>query len=193
VPDKRQGKNKKAKGGHRMRSTKIFVFLVLGLTIGLLGCTKEQKVEAPKQERVEKNLVPPKAEATGPNFSVSLSDLKVAMTVDATSKEIVETPRLSGNIKITNKSDNILDIQGVTLEYLDEAGKPIAFSSGEKISKVSSYWKAIKPGEVFEGSVDATIPRAAVKEKALGKIEISMVYIPSPLKRETLTIPEKVE
>ena len=57
----------------------------------------------------------------GQNFSVNLSDLKVATTVDATSKEIVETPKLSGNIKITNKSDNILDIQGVTLEYLDNA------------------------------------------------------------------------
>jgi hypothetical protein len=176
-----------------MRTTKILVFLALSLTIGLLGCTKEQKVEGPKQERIEKSLVPPKVEVTGQNFSVNLSDLKVAMTVDATSKEIVETPKLSGNIKITNRSQNILDIQGVTLEYLDEAGKSIAFSSGEKISKVSSYWKVIKPGEVFEGSVDATIPKAAVKEKALGKIEISAVYVPSPLKRETFTIPEKVE
>ena len=176
-----------------MRITKIFIFLALSLTIGLLGCTKEQKVEGPKQERVEKNLVPPKAEVAGQNFSVNLSDLKVAMTVDVTSKEIVETPKLSGNIKITNKSDSILDIQGVTLEYLDAAGKPIAFSSGEKVSKVSSYWKVIKPGEVFEGSIDATIPRAAVKEKALGKIEINAVYVPSPLKREAFTIPEKVE
>ena len=176
-----------------MRITKIFVFLALSLTIGLLGCTKEQKVEGPKQEQVEKSLVPAKAEVTGQNFSVNLSDLKVAMTVDATSKEIMDTPKLSGNIKITNKSQNVLDIQGITLEYLDEAGKPIAFKSGEKISKVSSYWKVIKPGEVFEGSVDATIPRAAVKEKALGKIEINVVYVPSPLKRETFTIPEKVE
>jgi len=176
-----------------MRITKIFIFLALSLAIALLGCTKEQKAEAPKQERIEKSLVPAKAEAMGPNFSLELSDLKVAMMVNTASKEIVETPSLNGSIKITNKSKDILDIQGVTLEYLDEAGKPIAFKSGEKISKVSSYWKAIKPGETFEGSIDATIPRAAIKEKALGKIEINMVYIPSPLKRETLTLPEKVE
>ena len=176
-----------------MFNRKIFMVVALSLVVGLLGCTKEQKVEGPKQEQVEKSLVPPKAEAAGQNFSVELSDLKVAMTVDATSKEIVETPKLSGNIKITNKSDNILDIQAVTLEYLDDAGKPIAFSSGEKISKVSSFWKSIKPGEVFDGSIDATIPRAAVKQKALGKIEINAVYVPSPLKRETFTLPEKVE
>jgi hypothetical protein len=176
-----------------MRTTKLFIILALGLLIGLVGCTKEQKAEAPKQERIEKSLAPAKAEAVGQNFSLELSDLKTAMTVNTASKEIVETPSLSGNIKITNKSKDILDIQGVTLEYLDEAGKPIAFKSGEKISKVSSYWKAIKPGETFEGSIDATIPSAAIKEKALGKIEINMVYVPSPLKREMLILPEKVE
>ena len=176
-----------------MRTGKIFVIVVLSLFVGVLGCTKGRQAEGPKQDRVEKSLVPPKAEAVGQSFSVELTDLKVNMMVDTGSKEIVETPKLGGNIKIINKSDNILDIQGVTLEYLDNAGKPIPFSSGEKISKVSSFWQTIKPGGNFEGSIDATIPRAAVKEKALGKIEISAVYVPSPLKRETFTIPEKIE
>jgi hypothetical protein len=176
-----------------MRTAKIFMFLALSLVIGLLGCTKEQKAEAPKQEQITKNLVPPKAEVKGQAFLVELNDLKVTATVDTASKEIVETPSLRGNIKITNKSNDILDIQGVTLEYLDEAGKPIAFKSGEKISKVSSYWQPIKPEKNFEGSIDATIPRAAVKEKALGRLEINVVYIPTPLKRETLTLPEKIE
>ena len=176
-----------------MRFTKIFTILALSLAVGFLGCATEKKVEAPKQERVEKNLVPPKAELKGPNFAVELSDLKVAMMVDTASKEIVDTPNLRGSIKITNKSKDVLDIQGVTLEYLDEAGKPIAFSAGEKIAKVYPFWKAIKPEEMTEGSLDATIPRMAVKEKALGKIEINLVYVPSPLKRETLTLAEKIE
>jgi len=176
-----------------MRFTKIFAFLALSLAIGLLGCSKEQKAEAPKQERIEKNLVPPKAEAKGPNFFVELSDLKSIWTVDLASKEIIETPNLRGRIKIVNKSQNNIDIQGLTIEYLDEAGKPIAFKSGEKIAKVSSYWKIIKPEEIFEGSIDATIPRAAIKEKALSKIEIDMVYVPSPLERETFSFAEKVE
>ncbi len=168
--------------------------MVLTLLIGILGCAKEQKVEAPKQEQTSKKLVPDKVEVKGPAFSVELSDLKVDMTVNTASKEITETPNLKGNIKVTNTSKDVLDIQGVTLDYLDEAGKPIAFSSGEKVSKVSPFWKALKPGEVAEGSLwDTTIPRAAVKEKTLGKIEINVVYVPSPLKRETLTAPEKIE
>jgi len=176
-----------------MRSTKIFMVLALSLVIGLWGCTGEKKAEAPKQEQVTKNLVPAKAEFKGKAFLVELDDLKVNATVDSASKEIVETPRLTGNIKITNKSNDILDIQGLTLEYLDESGNPIPFKSGDKISKVSSYWQTIKPEKDYEGSIDATIPRAAVKEKALGKIEINVVYVPTPLKRETLTLPEKIE
>jgi len=176
-----------------MRFTKIFTILALSLAIGFLGCTTDKKVEAPKQEQIEKNLVPPKAEVKGQNFAVELTDLKVAMTVDTASKEITETPKLSGRIKITNKSKDVLDIQGITFEYLNEAGKPIAFTAGEKIATVYPFWKAIKPEEITEGTLDVTIPKMAVKEKALGKIEINLVYVPSPLKRETLTLPEKVE
>jgi hypothetical protein len=176
-----------------MRIIRIFL-IALGLAIGIFGCAKEQKVEAPKQEQISKNLVPAKVEVKSQNFLVELTDLKVATTVDTTSKEIAETPKLNGSIKITNTSKDVLDIQAVTLEYLDEAGKPIAFSSGEKIAKVSPFWKALKPGEVTEGSVwDVTIPRKAIKEKTLAKIEINLVYVPSPLKRETLTLSEKVE
>ncbi|MBM4350064.1 MAG: hypothetical protein FJ106_09305 [Deltaproteobacteria bacterium] len=110
------------------------------------------------------------------------------------STKITTTPSLRGNIKVTNISKDILVIQGVTLgEYLDEAGKPIAFSSGGKVSKASGFWGTLKPEEVTEGSLDATIPRKAIKEKVLGKIEINLVYVTSPLKRETLTHSEKIE
>jgi hypothetical protein len=124
---------------------------------------------------------------------VELSDLQVLTIVDIASKEIVETPSLKGHIKITNKSKDILDIQAVTLEYLDEAGKPIPYKPEEKIEKVYPFWKALQPEGIVEGSLDVTVPRMAIKEKALGKIEINLVYVPSPLKRETLILPEKVE
>ena len=147
----------------------------------------------PKQEQITKNLVPPKAELKGQNFLVELSDLQVVTIVDVTSKEIVETPSLWGHIKITNKSKDILDIQALTLEYLDEDGKPIPFKFGEKIAKASLFLKVIKPEEITEGSLDATIPKMAFKEKTLGKMEINLVYVSSPLKRETLTLSEKIE
>jgi hypothetical protein len=176
-----------------MHFKKIFIFIALCLAIGIFGCAKEKKVEGPKQERITKNLVPPKAEIKGQNFLVELSDFQVFTVVDTASKEIVETPSLRGHIKITNKSKDILDIQAVTLEYLDEAGKPIPFKPEEKIEKVYPFWKALPPEGITEGSLDVTIPKMAIKEKALGKIELTLVYVPSPLKRETLTLSEKVE
>lgn len=176
-----------------MRFTKIFIFLTLSLAIGFWGCTKDQKSEAPKQEQLTKNLIPSKVEIKGTAFGVELTDLKVNLIINPTSKEILETPNLRGGIKITNNTKDVLDIQGVTLEYFNEAGKLIPFSSGEKIVKVNPFWKALQPGESTEGSLDVTIPKNAIKEKVLGKMEVNLVYVPSPLKRETLTLPEKVE
>jgi len=176
-----------------MHFTKIFIFLTLSMVIGFFGCDKERKAEAPTEEQITKNLVPPKAGVKGPAFLVELSDLKVVTTVNIASKEIVGTPSLKGRIKITNKSKDVLDIQAVTLEYLDEAGKSIPYKSEEKIVKIYPFWKAIKPEEITEGSLDTTIPGKAIKEKSLRKIEVNLVYVPSPLKRETLTLSEKVE
>jgi hypothetical protein len=176
-----------------MHFIKIFIFIGLSLAIGIFGCTKEGRVEAPKQEQIIKNLVPPKAEIKGPAFLVELTDLKIVTTVNTASKEIIETPTLKGNIKITNKSKDVLDIQAVTLEYLDEAGKPIPYKPDEKIVKVYSFWKALQPEGIAEGTLDVTIPTKAIKEKSLRKIEVDLVYVPSPLKREILTLSAKVE
>ena len=175
-----------------MHFTKVLMVLALGLAIGFLGCA-ERKVEAPTQEEITKNLVPPKVEVTGTAFLAELSDLKVLTTVNITSKEIIGTPNLKGNIKVTNKSKDNLDIQAVTLEYLDETGKPIPYKSDEKIEKVRPFWKVLKPEEFADGTLDVTIPANAIKEKSLRKIEVNLVYVPSPLKRETLTLSEKVE
>jgi len=146
-----------------------------------LGCTKDQKVEAPKQERVEKNLVPPKAEVTGKIFAVVLSDLKVSMMVDTASKEIVDTPNLRENIKITNKTKGLLDIQAVTLEYLDEAGKPIAYKSEEKIARFIHFGGFLnqkkRPKEIW-------IPRSQgmlLKQKLSAKYKSTWCTSPLPL------------
>jgi hypothetical protein len=113
--------------------------------------------------------------------------------MDTASKEIVETPSLKGNLKITNKSKDNLDIQAVTFDYFDAAGNPIRFGSDEKVGNVYAFWKILKPEETAEGGLEVTMPKSAVKGKTLGKIEANLVYVASPLNRETLTLPEKIE
>ncbi len=169
----------------------VFILIALIVSVGFFGCTKEKAAEGPKQEFITKSLGPAKAEAKGINFIIQLSDLQVSMTVNSATKEIVETPRLTASYKITNASKDRLEVQGVTIEYLDQSGNPIAFSSGDKITKASLSLNAINPGESTDGSLDVTMPRKAVKEMA--KLNINVVYVPSPLKRETLSLSEKVE
>ncbi len=175
-----------------MNYTKIFTFLALSLILAVLGCSKEQKVEAPKQIQVEKNLVPAMVEMKGADFVINLNELKVVMTEDAASKAIVETPSLKGKVRITNVSKDILDVKSITVDYLDELGNPIPFKSGEKNVNASMFMKAFKPGESDEGSLDVTIPENAVKESGLGKIEVNLTYVPSPLKQDKLSAGEKV-
>jgi len=175
-----------------MNFKKIVVFIALSMVIGFFGCTNG-KVEAPTQERIIKKLIPPKAEVKGDNFLIELTDLEIHTVQDITSKKIVETPNLRGRIKITNKSKDMLDIQAVTIEYYDEAGNPIDFESGEKIAKANLYSRVTKPEGNTENSLDVTIPRKAVEGKLLGRMEINLVYIPSPLNRETITFTEKIE
>ncbi|MFC1869424.1 hypothetical protein ACFL0H_15005 [Thermodesulfobacteriota bacterium] len=175
-----------------MHFKKIFVLIVLSMVIVFVGCAKKD-VEAPKQERITKKLIPPKAEVNGTNFFIELRDLEVITVEDIASKEIVDTPHLRGRIKITNKSNDNLDIQALALEYLDVAGKPIDFQSEENIKKASLFFRVLKPKEIFDGQLDVTIPKKAIKEKTLGKIEVNLVYVSSPLSRETATFPEKIE
>jgi hypothetical protein len=181
------------KGKHRMRFTKTFIMMSLILAVGLFGCTPENKAAAPTQEEVIKDLVPPKAEVKGTAFLIELSDLKVVMNVNIASKEVVDTPTLKGKIKITNKSKDILDMKEISLEYLNETGRPIPYKADEKISNIIPRQKVLQPGEFSEESFDATLPLNAIKEKSLRKIDVSLVYIASPLKREKLSLSGKVE
>lgn len=165
----------------------------MAVSFAFYGCAKEEKAsEGPKTETVTVALAPSTQEVKGEQFTLQLSDLQISTEVDKASKEITTTPYLRGNIKIINVSKNILDVQGVTLQYLDPSGNPIPFKTGEKKTTVSTYWSDLQPGKESEQRLEVTIPLAAVKEKSLAKIQVNVVYIPSPLKRETMEVPVKL-
>lgn len=174
---------------------KIFLLSALGLLLIFVfnGCKKAEVTEGPKTEEVTVALTPSIQEVKGEQFTLQLSNLRISKTIDKSTKELTTTPNLKGNIKITNHSKNILDVQGVTIQYLDNSGNPIPFKTGEKKVTVSTYWTDLQPGKEAENYLDVTVPMAAVKEKSLDKIQLSVVYIPSPLKREALEIRVKME
>lgn len=173
-----------------------FIALAIGFTLifFLNGCGKKSEVvEAPKTEEIVVELSPATQEIKGEQFTLQLSNLRILKTVDKATKELTTTPSLKGNIKISNNSTNILDVQGVTIQYLDSSENPIPFKTGEKKVAVSTYWTDLQPGKEVENYLDVTVPMAAVKEKSLNKVQVSVVYIPSPLKREALAVPVKME
>ena len=175
---------------------KIFLMSAVGLIFVLVisGCGKKTEVaEGPKTEEITVTLTPSTQEIIGEQFILQLSNLRILKTIDKSTKELTTTPNLRGNIKIMNQSKNILDVQGVTIQYLDSSGNPIPFKTGEKKVAVSTYWTDLQPGKDAENYLDVTVPMAAVKEKSLDKIQVNVVYIPSPLKREALGIQVKME
>jgi hypothetical protein len=172
----------------------VLLAVVLALFLTLNNCGKKSEVaEGPKTEEVTVALSPSVQDIKGEQFSLEISDLKIIETVDKSTKELAATPALRGNIKIVNRSNDILDIQGVSIQYLDSSGNAIPFKTGEKKVTVSAYWTDLQPGKDAGNYLDVTLPRAAVKEKSLSKIQFRVVYVPTPLRREALDIPVKME
>jgi len=168
---------------------KFFLFSAIGLLFifSFNSCEKKPEVaEAPETEEVTVALTPSNQEITGEMFTLELSDLKIMKTINKSTKELTATPSLTGTIKISNNSTNILGIKEMTIQYLDSSGNPIPFKNGEKKAKVSVYWSDIQPGKDSEISLEVKVPMAAVREKAINKIRSHIVYIPTPLKRETM-------
>lgn len=175
---------------------KFFLLSAMGLIFVIIfnGCGREAKVtETPITEEITVTLTPSTQEIKGEQFTLQLSNLRILKTIDKSTKELTTSPYLRGDIKITNQSKNILDVQGVTIQYLDQSGNPILFKTGEKKVTVSTYWTDLQPGKEADNYLDVTVPMAAVKEKSLDKIQVNVVYIPSPLKREALGMSVKME
>jgi len=175
---------------------KFFLFSAMGLLFIFIvnSCEKKPEVtEAPETEEITVALTPSAQEIKGEMFTLKLSDLKIIKTVNKSSKELTATPSLTGTIKISNNSTNILGIKEVTIQYLDSSGNPIPFNNGEKKAKLSGYWSDIQPGKDSEKSLDVKVPMAAVSEKSINKIRSHIVYIPTPLKRESMDVPVKME
>ena len=176
---------------------RFFLFSAMGLIFIFIfnSCEKKTEVaEAPETEEITVALTPSNQEIKRELFTLKLSDLKIIKTINKSTKELTTTPSLKGSLKISNNSTNILDIKEITIQYIDISGNPILFKDGEKKAKVSFYGGgAIQPEKDFETTLDVKVPMAAEKEKSINKIRTHVVYIPTPLKSESMDVPIKIE
>ena len=175
---------------------RFFLISTMGLIFIFIFNSCENKTEvaeAPETEEVVVALTPSNQEIKSELFTLKLSDLKIIKTINKSTKELTTTPSLKGSIKISNNSTNILDIEEMTIQYIDISGNPIPFKDGEKKARVAGYWSDIQPGKDFERSLAVNVPMAAVEEKLINQIRTRVVYIPTPLKRESMDVPVKME
>ncbi len=174
-----------------MKSTKILFSVILFLSLLSFGCMKDTPVGNVALECSKRKLIPSSVEMKGEKVSMALEDLAVSITTDPSSRKMIQVPSLKGKLKILNMSKDLIELHGVTLEYIDRAGNPISFQSGEEHSKLALTLTSLLPGESYEGSFYATFPLSAITK--LDQINVNIIYIASPLGRETLTVHEKVE
>jgi len=176
---------------------RFFLFSAMGLIFIFIFNSCENKTEvaeAPETEEITVALTPSNQEIKGELFTLKLSDLKIIKTINKSRKELTTTPSLKGSLKISNNSTNILDIKEMTIQYIDISGSPIPFKDGKKKAKVSFYGSGgIQPEKDFETTLDVKVPMAAVKDKSIKKIRTHVVYIPIPLKRESMDVLLKME
>ena len=175
---------------------RFFLISTMGLIFIFIFNSCENKTEvaeAPETEEVVVALTPSNQEIKSELFTLKLSDLKIIKTINKSTKELTTTPSLKGSLKILNNSTNILDIKEITIQYIDISENPIPFKDGEKKAKVSFYGPNIQPEKDFETTLDVKVPMAAEKEKSINKIRTHVVYIPTPLKTETMDVPVKME
>ncbi len=176
----------------------FMIALAFTLILAFYGCkqTGEETAEIPQTEEVIVPLARWQQEAKGEMLTLKFSDLKIVQTINKSTKEITGTPSLKGSIKISNHSDQILDIKDLNVQYLDQSWNPIPFQDGRKKTQFSFYdWSNIQPGETKESSLDVNVPKAAMKEKDtdVRKIRYEITYVPIPLKREILDLSPNVE
>jgi len=174
---------------------KIMILFIVGLffIFNSIHCAKKPEVrDSPRVEEVRMTLTSP-PEVKSENFTLQLSNLTIVKWIDTETKEMTAAPSFRGSVKISNHSNKILDIQGVSIQYLDKAGNPISFATGEQRVTVAAYWTELDPGRDAERFITVDIPREAVKEKMIEGVEVKVIYVPTPLKREALKLPLKIE
>ena len=175
--------------------TKMFSVLSVTLALAgvLAGCTKEQ---APDVSRIEDRTFTLRPANTDFRFGVltgQLSDLTVTQRIDETTGEVVYAPQLRATLKLKNTSpDQAVRLLAGGLEYLGPDGKPIPLAENRGNTDFNFYSYAsdrLDPGMESSHNVDVPFPAAALDGRRMAEIRLSVTYIPTAYREESVTVP----
>jgi len=123
-----------------------------------------------------------------------VTDMKITERVEQGSGRVVATAKLTARIALKNSSTNqtVRLVTGKVL-YIDAKGQPIKLEDNraDPIVKFSSNDR-LDPGQETTESLDVDFPAEALKASALKSIRLDLVYIPSPYREETVSLPVSV-
>ena len=176
---------------HAIRGASLATTLLLAGAV--FACSSPPSAELPRIEEKTVMLKPATIPVTVGILRGQLSNLSVVQRVNADTGEVVYAPQMRGTLTLKNGStDQAVRLLSGHVEYLDEAGAPIALARerGETNFSFYSYSsERLDPGKEIAHSVDVPFPAAALRGTALNDIRLRVTYLPAPYREESVEVP----
>ena len=157
----------------------------------LPGCS-DHLTDTPRIEEKTFSLKPATIPVQVGILNGQLSELSVVERVNAETGKVVYAPQMRGTLKLKNNSPGeAVRILTGRIEYLDAAGGRIALadSRGDASFRFHSSADRLDPGAEMSQSVGVPFPAAALKDKTLKEIRLSVTYLPAPYREESVEVP----
>lgn len=170
------------------------LMVILGaITVTGVGCTRGDGTAADTAPEVEERTFAVKLEPTPLRvgfLTAELADLRVVERVREGSGEVVDPPKLHGQLKLKNTSaDRSARLVGGTVEYIGADGNEITPASGRGDTTFSfySYSERIDPGKDMSQGIEVPFPAAAVNGAGLSELRLELTYVPTPFRTGAAT------
>jgi hypothetical protein len=179
---------------HATRSALLATTLLLAGAA--VACSSPPSADLPRIEEKTVRLRPATIPVAVGILSGQLSNLSVTERVNAETGEVVYAPQLRGTLTLKNGSpDQAVRLLGGHVEYLTEAGAPIALAPDRSEAGFSFYSyssERLDPGKEISHSVDVPFPAVALDGTALSDIRLRITYLPAPYRQESVEVPVTV-
>jgi hypothetical protein len=162
----------------------------------LAGCSGQPSADTPRIEEKTFSLNPATIPVRVGILDGQLSELSVVQRVNVETGEVIYAPQMRGTLKLKNdSSDESVRLLDGEIEYLDAAGGRIALANTRSDTSFQFYSYSsdrLDPGAEVSHSVDVPFPAAALKDKTLKEIRLSVTYLPAPYREESVKVPVTV-
>ena len=176
-----------------MRRRTIHAAILVWAAAGLAGCSGEPSADTPRIEERTFSLKPATIPVQVGMLNGQLTELSVMQRVNAETGEVLYAPQMRGTLRLKNTTDDeAVRLLNGQIEYLDAEGRRITLADARADTSFrfhSSSSEQLDPGAEIRHTVDVPFPAAALKDKPLNEIRLSLTYLPAPYRAESVELP----